>query len=157
MWPKVRETIDFDNLIKSAANYKISKDEIYKGMFHGPSFRVLDGIIQADGEQVLSVYKKPEEPLFDSGDKKLISNPLLIEAAFQTCGYRDVLVENKITLPDYIGSLWLNLTDKPKDNLFVLAKYTGKNIEGKSLYNTFVFDENGKLWVELQDYQMVGQ
>ncbi|MBR4508340.1 MAG: SDR family NAD(P)-dependent oxidoreductase [Elusimicrobiaceae bacterium] len=157
LWPKVRETIDFDNLIKSASNYKISKDEIYKGMFHGPSFRVLDGIIQADGDHVLSVYKKPEEPLFDSGDKKLIANPLLIEAAFQTSGYRDVLVENRITLPDYIGSLWLNLTDKPKDNLFVLAKYTGKNIEGKSLYNTFVFDENGKLWVELQDYQMVGQ
>ena len=156
-WPQVRDTIDFDNLIKSAANYKLSKEEIYKGMFHGPSFKVLDGIIQADGEQVLSVYKKPEEPLFDSGDKKLLANPLLIEAAFQTSGYRDILVENKITLPDYIGALWLNLTDKPKDNLFVLSKYTGKNIEGKSIYNAFVFDENGKLWVELKDFQMIGQ
>ena len=126
-------------------------------MFHGPSFKVLDGIIQADGEQVLSVYKKPSAPLFEEGDKALLSNPLIIEAAFQTSGYRDILVENKITLPDYIGALWLNLTDTPKDNLFVLAKYTGKNIEGKSLYNTFVFDENGKLWAELKDFQMIGQ
>ena len=155
-WPQVRDTIDFDNLIRSAASYKIGKEELYTGMFHGPSFQVLDGVIQADGNTVLCVYKKPSAPLFDDGDKNLIANPLLIEAAFQTCGYRDILVENKLTLPDYIGSLYVNLTEKPKDNLFVLAQYTGKNIEGKSIYNAFVFDEKGKLWVELADYQMIG-
>ena len=156
-WQTVRDTIDFDNLIKSTSNYKFTQEEIYQGMFHGPSFKVLDGIIQADGEQVLSVYQKPSASLFDDGDKNLLANPLLIEAAFQTCGYRDILVENKITLPDYIGTIALNLTDKPKDNLFVLAKYTGKNIEGKSIFNAFVFDETGKLFVELSEYQMIGQ
>ena len=155
-WPQVRDTIDFDNLIRSAVSYKIGKEELYTGMFHGPSFQVLDGVIQADGNTVLCVYKKPSAPLFDDGDKNLIANPLLIEAAFQTCGYRDILVENKLTLPDSIGSLYVNLTEKPKDNLFVLAQYTGKNIEGKSIYNAFVFDEKGKLWVELADYQMIG-
>ena len=155
-WPQVRDSIDFDDLIKRASVYKINKEEIYKGMFHGPSFQVLEGIIHADGESVLSVYKKPAEPLFDDGDKDLIANPMLIEAAFQTCGYRDLLVENKITLPDHIGALSLNLSAKPKDNLFVLAQYCGKNIEGKSIYRAFVFDETGKLWVELADYQMIG-
>ncbi len=156
-WQNVKDNIDFDNLIKSASNYRFKQEEIYQGMFHGPSFKVLDGIIQADGDQVLAVYQKPQAPLFADGDKNLLSNPLLIEAAFQTCGYRDILVENKMTLPDYIGTIALNLTDKPKDNLFVLAQYTGKNIEGKSIFNAFVFDETGKLWVELSEYQMIGQ
>ncbi len=156
-WQNVRDTIDFDNLIKSTSNYRFKQEEIYQSMFHGPSFKVLDGIIQADGDHVLSVYQKPQAPLFEDGDKNLLANPLLIEAAFQTCGYRDILVENKITLPDYIGKIFLNLMDKPKDNLFVLAQYTGKNIEGKSIFNAFVFDETGKLWVELAEYQMIGQ
>ncbi len=156
-WQNVKDTIDFDNLIKSASNYRFKQEEIYQGMFHGPSFKVLDGIIQADGDQVLSVYQKPQVPLFDDGEKDLLACPLLIEAAFQTCGYRDILVENRITLPDYIGTIALNFTDKPKDNLFVLAQYTGKNIEGKSIFNAFVFDETGKLWVELSEYQMIGQ
>ena len=156
-WPKVKNSIDFASLAANSYTYQLNKEELYQGLFHGPSFQVLDGVIKADDKGVLAVYKKPEKPLFDDGVKNLIFNPLIIEAAFQTCGYRDLFMENRITLPAYIGTLALNLKDNPKDTLFVLANYKNKDVEGKSVFNAFVFDETGKLWAELADYKMIGR
>ena len=157
IWPKVKNTIDFASLAAGTYTYKCPKQELYSGLFHGPSFQVLDGVIKVDGNSVLAVYKKPEKPLFDDGNKNLVFNPLIIEAAFQTCGYRDLIMENKITLPAYIGTLSLNLKDNPKDTLFILANYKDKDVEGKSVFDAFVFDETGKLWAELADYKMIGR
>ena len=156
-WPEIKNTIDFASLSAHNYTYKCAKEDLYRGLFHGPSFQVLDGIIKADGKSVLSVYKKPEEPLFDDGKKNFIFNPLIVEAAFQSCGYRDLVVENRITLPAYIGTIALNVNETPKDTLFVLANYKDKDVEGKSVYNAFVFDETGKLWAELADYKMIGR
>lgn len=137
--------------------YQADKEVVYSRYFHGPSFQVLDGILRVDDKMVLGVYQKPAAVLFHDGPKHLIAHPLLIEAAFQTCGWRDLSVENRETLPDSIGKLYIQTKGVPASKLFTLCIYNGKNIEGKSIYDAFVFDESGKLWIELSDYQMIGR
>ena len=118
---------------------------------------MLDGILKIDNNAVLGVYKKPQEVLFHDGPKHLLAYPMLIEAAFQTCGYRDLAVETRMTLPDSIGKVYIHGKGEAPQKLYMLAVFTGKNIEGKSVYDAFVFDDKGKLWAELSDYQMIGQ
>jgi NAD(P)-dependent dehydrogenase (short-subunit alcohol dehydrogenase family) len=140
-----------------SGDYAVTKEEIYSKFFHGPSFQVLDGILKIDNNAVLGVYKKPSQVLFHDGPKRLVSHPMLIEAAFQTCGYRDLAVENRMTLPDSAGKIHIHGRGEPPGKLYILSVFTGQNIEGKSVYDAFVFDEKGKLWIEISDYQMIGQ
>ncbi|MDR1684603.1 MAG: polyketide synthase dehydratase domain-containing protein, partial [Elusimicrobiota bacterium] len=137
--------------------YAVSKEELYSKYFHGPSFQVLDGILKVDNNAVLGVYQKPAQVLFHDGPKRLIAHPMLIEAAFQTCGWRDLAVDGRMTLPDSIGKIYINTKGDAPQKLYILGVFTGQNIEGKSVYDAFVFDEKGKLWIELADYQMIGQ
>jgi 3-hydroxymyristoyl/3-hydroxydecanoyl-(acyl carrier protein) dehydratase len=148
---------NYKSKVNLEGSYAVTKEEIYTKYFHGPSFQVLDGILKIDNNAVLGVYKKPQEVLFHDGPKHLLAYPMLIEAAFQTCGYRDLAVENRMTLPDSIGKVYIHGKGEAPQKLYMLAVFTGKNIEGKSVYDAFVFDEKGKLWAELSDYQMIGQ
>jgi 3-hydroxymyristoyl/3-hydroxydecanoyl-(acyl carrier protein) dehydratase len=148
---------DYKTKVDLSGDYAADKEEIYSKYFHGPSFQVLDGILKIDNNAVLGVYQKPAQVLFHDGPKRLLAHPMLIEAAFQTCGYRDLAVDNRMTLPDSIGKIYVNTKAEPPNKLYILGVFTGQNIEGKSVYDTFVFDDKGKLWVEISDYQMIGQ
>ncbi len=151
-WNQYKDKVNLDG-----GEMAVSKEEIYSKYFHGPSFQVLGGIMKLDDNAVLGVYEKPSQVLFHDGPKHLIAYPMLIEACFQTCGYRDLAIENRMTLPDSIGKVYIHGKGEAPNKLYTLAVFTGKNIEGKSMYDGFVFDENGKLWIELSDYQMIGQ
>ena len=151
-WNNYKNKFDF-----GASGFAVTKEEIYSKFFHGPSFQVLGGILKIDENAVLGVYEKPSQVLFHDGPKHLLAYPMLIEACFQTCGYRDLAVENRMTLPDSIGKVYIHGKGEAPNKLYTLAVFTGKNIEGKSIYDGFVFDEKGKLWIELSDYQMIGQ
>jgi len=48
-------------------------------------------------------------------------------------------------------------TDALPERLFTMAIYRGKNIEGKSIYDAYAFDESGDVWLEIEDYHMIGQ
>ena len=151
-WNMYRSKVDL-----TANGYAVSKEEIYSKFFHGPSFQVLGGIVKIDETAVLGVYEKPSQVLFHDGPKHLLAYPMLIEACFQTCGFRDLALENRMTLPDSIGKVYIHGKGQAPNRLYTLAVFTGRNIEGKSIYDGFVFDEKGKLWIELSDYQMIGR
>jgi NAD(P)-dependent dehydrogenase (short-subunit alcohol dehydrogenase family)/3-hydroxymyristoyl/3-hydroxydecanoyl-(acyl carrier protein) dehydratase len=148
---------NYKTKVDTGGAYAVAKETIYSRYFHGPSFQVLDGILKIDNNAVLGVYKAPASVLFHDGPKRLIAYPMLIEAAFQICGYRDLAVDNRMTLPDSIGRLAVFGKGPAPQKLYLLGVFTGQNIEGKSVYDAFVFDEKGKLWAELGDYQMIGQ
>ncbi|HOW89783.1 MAG TPA: SDR family NAD(P)-dependent oxidoreductase, partial [Elusimicrobiales bacterium] len=59
------------------AKYKVSSEEIYKIYFHGPSFRVLDGILSMEKEAVLGVFKKPSAALWRVKTPGLIFHPMV--------------------------------------------------------------------------------
>jgi hypothetical protein len=130
-------------------------DAIYSAYFHGPSFHVLEGISSLSETEAVAVIQKPAKPLWPHA-KDLIFHPMLIEAAFQACGYRDLHYLKKMTLPDSIGRVRVRAGETPeKTAMFVHASYKGVDNDGKSVYDASVFDEKGKLWVELEDYRMV--
>lgn len=150
-WNAIKDTI------KLSDGFKVTKQEIYKKYFHGPSFQVLEGVLDITENTVLAKYRKPEEKLFTDGDKKLIAYPLLVEAAFQACGYRDLSVDNRMNLPDSIGQYIVHGKGKAPESLYLYGVYKGLSIEGKSIYDAYVFDEDMNLWIELSDYYGIGQ
>ena len=150
---------DVKNLIQlnPSAAPQITKEEIYKKYFHGPSFQVLGGILKADQESSLAVYNTTPAPQWKDGEKVLLANPMLIEAAFQCCGFRDMAIDNKMTLPDAISEVAVFKRDIPPAKLYLYGRFKGVTADGKSLHDAYVFDEKGTLWVELHGYQAIGQ
>ncbi len=135
-------------------SFAASAEAIYSAYFHGPSFQVLAGIASLSEKEAIAVIQKPPKPLWGN-TKDLIFHPMLIEAAFQACGYRDLHYSKRMTLPDSIGRVRVRTGETPKGTLFVGVRYKGADSDGKSVYDASVFDEQGALWVYLEDYRMV--
>ncbi|MEA3307473.1 MAG: SDR family NAD(P)-dependent oxidoreductase, partial [Elusimicrobiota bacterium] len=138
--------------IPNKNKYKINSEDIYKVYFHGPSFQVLDGIISLEKDKVLGVFKTPKMPLWQTKHEKLLAHPMAIEAAFQTCGYRDIHFESKMALPDSVDEIIIHDNERTTDKLYVYSVYKGVNSEGKSAYDAFVFDEKGNIRLEVINY-----
>ena len=141
----------------SSAKPLATKEEIYKIYFHGPSFQVLDSVLSVDDRTVFAVYRRPAAPLWPNGAKPLCAYPLLVEAAFQACGYRDLHIDKRMGLPDFIGKLLVSPGGEPPDTLYISCVFKGHGKDGKTAYDACVYDKDGRLWVELQDYRMIGQ
>jgi len=112
------------------------------------------GIVTVEEDRVLAKVRTPDKPLWPGDAAGLVLNPLLVEAAFQTCGYRDLHFEKRTTLPDSVGAV-LVWPSKADGELFVDARFKGKDPSGKSVYDAFVVRSDGTLAAELQDYKMV--
>ena len=150
-WDSVKNSIAIPDTLA------IAKEDTYKGYFQGPSMQVLEGILQIENNTVLALYKEPETPLFDGEISSLLSAPLLTEAMFQACAYRDYAVEGYATLPEYISKIrFYHQGQKPPKELYVYAKYIDQTIEGKSSFDAYIFDKNMDLWAEVKDLQTIG-
>ncbi|MBI3550747.1 MAG: SDR family NAD(P)-dependent oxidoreductase [Elusimicrobia bacterium] len=136
-------------------SFVVKPEAIYAAYFHGPSFQVLAGIASLSEDEVLALYQEPSKLLWEKS-KTLLFHPMLIEAAFQACGYRDLHFSKKMTLPDSIGAVQVfgGAIDKPKAPR-IYVRYKGADKDGKSVYDAYVFEANGRLWVELTDYKMI--
>jgi len=152
-WNEVKDQIHLD----MNAAPQITKEEIYKKYFHGPSFQVLGGILKADKDSSLAVYNTTPRPQWNDGAKTLLANPMLIEAAFQCCGFRDMAIDNKMTLPDGIKEIAVFHREVPPQQLYLYGRFKGLTADGKTLHDAYVFDEKGNVWVEIHGYQAIGQ
>ncbi|MBQ7908193.1 MAG: SDR family NAD(P)-dependent oxidoreductase [Elusimicrobiaceae bacterium] len=152
-WNEVKDQIHLD----MNAAPQITKEEIYKKYFHGPSFQVLGGILKADKDSSLAVYNTTPRPQWNDGAKTLLANPMLIEAAFQCCGFRDMAIDNKMTLPDGIKEIAVFHREVPPQKLYLYGRFKGLTADGKTLHDAYVFDEKGNVWVEIHGYQAIGQ
>ncbi|TBR25256.1 SDR family NAD(P)-dependent oxidoreductase, partial [bacterium] len=132
---------------------------VYEAYFHGPRFQVLAGILAVGETELVGLYRAPAEPLWDKGGRALMFQPMLIEAAFQTCGYRDLHVRKKMTLPDSIESVRVYDAAKAPKELLVYARWRGPVDGGdgadRSLYDACVLGRDGKVWATLTGYRMI--
>ena len=135
----------------------VSAEEIYQKYFHGPSFQVLGGILRVDKHASLAVYNTTPRPQWNDAPRTLLANPMLIEAAFQCCGFQDMTVEHKMTLPDGIAELAVFKREIPPAKLYLYGVNRGNTVDGKTLHDAYVFDEQGNVWVEVHGYQAIGQ
>ncbi|MBI4063630.1 MAG: SDR family NAD(P)-dependent oxidoreductase [Elusimicrobia bacterium] len=146
----------WEDLTKPAIAPKglVLSEDIYKVFFHGPRFRVLKQILALENETILAEYQRPQAPLWNDTRPKTHFYPTLIEAAFQTCGWYDQATLKKTTLPDAIDHVQIYSYSQKAKNFYVYGIYKGAD-GGKSVYDTFVFDEEGQLWVELAGYKTI--
>ena len=151
-WDEVKNAIHLD--VNAAP--VVTKEEIYKKYFHGPSFQVLGGILRVNEKESLAVYHTTPKPQWPEA-KTLLANPMLIEAAFQCCGFQDMSVANKMTLPDGIKEVAVFKREVPPQTLYLYGVNKGLTADGKTLHDAYVFDEKGNVWVEIHGYQAIGQ
>ncbi len=135
----------------------VTKEEIYQKYFHGPSFQVLAGILHVDNQVSLAQYHTTPRPQWPNGPRPLLANPMLIEAAFQCCGFQDMTIARKMTLPDGISEVAVLKNQEPPAQLFLYGVNKGETADGKTLHDAYVFDEQGNVWVEIHGYQAIGQ
>ncbi|MBI4423934.1 MAG: SDR family NAD(P)-dependent oxidoreductase, partial [Elusimicrobia bacterium] len=139
-----------------AGRFSVEPQEIYSAYFHGPSFQVLEGFLRVTEKDSLSVYRRPAKALWPKRGPSLAFAPMLIEAAFQACGFRDLKYGKRMTLPDSIGRVRvLPRADAEPERLFVYAVYKGPEGDHKSVYDAYVFDERHRVWAQLTDYRMI--
>ena len=139
------------------APMSVSKEEIYQKYFHGPSFQVLAGIVRVDNHASLAVYNTTPRPQWNDGPHTLLANPMLIEAAFQCCGFQDMSIAHKMTLPDGIAEVAVLKKQIPPAQLYLYGVSRGNTADGKTLHDAYVFDAQGEVWVEIHGYQAIGQ
>ncbi len=139
------------------APLQVTAAEIYQKYFHGPSFQVLGGIIRVNEQESLAVYNTAPAPQWTDGPRTLLANPMLIEAAFQCCGFEDMTVARKMTLPDGIGEVAVLNNQLPPARLYLYGVNKGTTADGKTLHDAYVFDAQGNVWVEIHGYRAIGQ
>ena len=146
----------FRPALPKTKKYKADSQAIYKTYFHGPSFQVLDGIISVEKDSVLAVFRRPQAPLWKGEHPKLVFHPLVFEALFQACGWRDIQFDRSMALPDAIGAA-IAYDNEPADpdTLFLYGVFKGRTEDNRSLYDAWAFDENFNLTAELRDYAMI--
>ena len=151
------ESVKADAMAGIGGVTTVSKEEIYQKYFHGPSFQVLEGILHVDNKVSLAQYHTTPRPQWNDGPRTLLANPMLIEAAFQCCGFQDMTIARKITLPDGISEVAILNNQVPPATLFLYGVNKGTTADGKTLHDAYVFDAQGNVWVEVHGYQAIGQ
>ncbi len=143
-------------VLPKTKKYKADSQTIYKTYFHGPSFQVLDGIISVEKNSVLAVFKRPQAPLWKAGHQKLVFHPLVFEAMFQACGWRDIQFDRAMALPDAVGAA-IVYDHEPVDpeTLFIYGVFKGRTEDNRSLYDAWAFDSEFNLAAEIRDYAMI--
>ena len=138
------------------AALQVTPAEIYQKYFHGPSFQVLGGIVRVNEQESLAIYNTTPAPQWPT-PHTLLANPMLIEAAFQCCGFQDMAVAHKMTLPDGIAEVAVLNNQLPPARLYLYGVNKGTTADGKTLHDAYVFDGQGNVWVEIHGYQAIGQ
>ena len=138
------------------AALQVTPAEIYQKYFHGPSFQVLGGIVRVNEQESLAIYNTTPAPQWPT-PHTLLANPMLIEAAFQCCGFQDMAVAHKMTLPDGIAEVAVLNNQLPPARLYLYGVTKGTTADGKTLHDAYVFDGQGNVWVEIHGYQAIGQ
>ena len=151
------ESVKADALAGIHLPVTVTKEEIYQKYFHGPSFQVLGGILQVDKNVSRAVYQTTPRPQWPDHPRTLLANPMLIEAAFQCCGFQDMTQERKMTLPDGIREVAVFKNQVPPAQLYLYGVNGGYTADGKTLHDAYVFDDKGEVWVEFHGYQAIGQ
>ena len=104
-----------------------------------------------------ALYNTTPRPQWFDGPRTLLANPMLVEAAFQCCGFQDMTLEHKMTLPDGIDEVAVFKNQVPPAKLYLYGVSRGYSADGKTLHDAYVFDDNGEVWVEFHGYRAIGQ
>ncbi|MCB2179923.1 SDR family NAD(P)-dependent oxidoreductase [bacterium] len=142
-----------DNLFvpppKWNGRYTLSPEEIYRLYFHGPSFRVIDGV-QRDQNGLLGRFMGNLPPI-TTKPLSLGSAPLLIELCLQTAGLWEIAQTGAMSLPRGIQKVRFYQHELNGEPIF--AQIQPIPTENGIHFNSRVLDGKGKVYLEIQGYR----
>lgn len=148
-WPMIEKPS-----IPAKKDLKADSAAIYDSFFQGPRFRVLHGILSVDKDSVTAIARKPHIGLWED-EKKLFFRPLVFEALFQACAWRDLTFESMIYLPCSIKAAMICPNNEVPNEFYIYGKLTEKKDNRNTIYDAWAFDREGNLLAELSGYEMI--
>ena len=124
---------------------------IYRVFFHGPTYRVLEGVRLEDGH-VVGIMRRGLPPnAREAGAAELVV-PRLIELCFQTAGVFDISRRKAFGLPAGLESLRLYRPAELEGDRFFAEVWPR---EGSRGFDAHVVDSSGNVRLELSGYHTV--
>jgi hypothetical protein len=128
----------------------VSADEIYRIYFHGPAYRVLDGVWR-DGDRVVGSLAGDLPPNHRPDDAPLLVDPRLIELCFQTAGILELGTTGRLALPLRVGRVQVLPVTEPVGTwrAVVTQRADGRGVDA------MVIDGAGHVRVAIEAYETI--
>ncbi|MFT7521343.1 MAG: phosphopantetheinyl transferase, partial [Kiritimatiellia bacterium] len=119
------------------------KTAIYQRFFHGPRFQVLQEIQGVSADAMLA------EGAVDHGSvaQGLLTDPLVLEAAFQAAGLHHMITQHEMALPKSIEEVQVLASPAPNERLVLMVRKRG------DLYDVDVDTQSGPV-LRVRGYAM---
>jgi malonyl CoA-acyl carrier protein transacylase/acyl carrier protein len=127
-----------------------------KRLFMDGLFRTVEELLSFEEERMITRISNSSDRFFFAGVKEpvFITDPVLVDAMFQTGGMLDVMTTEKIILPYKMNRM--NLYKKPKRHAKYLCITEKTKSQGEyNTYNVTLCDETGDVYIEIIDFQMI--
>jgi len=125
-------------------------EAIYQLYFHGPAYRVLEGVWPAEPPVGLFDPDLPDDLPPDAGPA--LASPRLVELCFQTAGMWEIGVLGRFGLPASVERLRLGADPAEAEHPI---RAVARPVDGGSTFDAEVVDANGTLLVALEGYRTV--
>ncbi|HUM01638.1 MAG TPA: SDR family NAD(P)-dependent oxidoreductase, partial [Thermoanaerobaculia bacterium] len=130
----------------------VGREAIYRVYFHGPAYRVLDGV-KVDGDTAWGLLARNLPPNTEPPDAASLVAPRLVELCFQTAGLWEVSVKERLALPAGVASVRVYRGEEDAGDAPLWAVARARDA-GES-FDVRVVDEQGNVFVELLGYRTV--
>ncbi len=130
----------------------IGRDAVYRVFFHGPAYRVLEGV-QVEGETAWGLLERDLPPNADPPGAASLVAPRLLELCFQTAGIWEVSAKKHLALPAALTSVRVFGGEEDAKAKRLWAVVTAH--DGGASFDARVVDEAGNVFVELLGYRTV--
>ena len=130
----------------------IGREAVYRVYFHGPAYRVLEGVL-VDGETAWGLLAKDLPPNAEPPNAAALVAPRLIELCFQTAGIWEVGAKKRLALPAALASVRVFGDEEDAKSKRLWAVVTA--LDGGASFDGRVVDEAGNVFVELLGYRTV--
>jgi 4'-phosphopantetheinyl transferase len=102
-----------------------SKEDIYQRFFHGPIFQVMNGVEGVSADALLALGSVNHGPIGTG----LITEPLVLEAAFQAAGLHHMITQDEMALPSRIAEVQLIRNCKADESLTITVNQFGSGYD----------------------------
>jgi Polyketide synthase dehydratase N-terminal domain len=144
--PLASETVAF----QPPADVNVDDRAIYRVYFHGPAYRVLEGV-RLDGDHAVGVLRRDLPPNAEDAEAAELVLPRLVELCFQTAGIIDIADRDLLGLPAQLAALRVYRAPAPGARLFAEVRRG----EGDGGFDARVLDADGNVHVALSGYRTV--
>jgi hypothetical protein len=129
----------------------VTAEQVYRVYFHGPAYRVLDGVAAVDGRVVGRLAAGLPPATAPAATEELIA-PRLLELCFQTAGIWLLQRKQTMALPSRLDRAAL-LRAPAADGRTLFAVVDVR--DGGEVFDARVVDETGEVYLQLSGYRTV--